>query len=103
MKKIIICLLILNVTIFAYGGTKHVITTVSSISVVEADTLRTVVIIKNVGSVSANLTEQATAEVDGFDLAPGDIYTATERHAKPAINAVTDIGTTTLSVWERKE
>ena len=101
MKKLLILLFCLLPSI-VFADADTITITTSSTSIVAADTDRTSLLIKNVGSTTCYITDEDTATTSDFELAADEVYIANERHSKKAINGITSSGTTTVAVWTGK-
>ena len=101
MKKFLIILLLWCSV--AWADTSTVTVTTVSTSVVTASYQRTSVIVKNIGTTTCYLTDEATATTDDYELEGGEIYVATERFSKRQLNAIVSAGTTELRVWTGKQ
>ena len=101
MIKFLIIFLLWCSLAFAEAGTVTV--TSASTSIVAVDTQRTGLLIKNIGTTTCYITEEATADTNDFELSPDDVYIANGKDAKRAVNGITSSGTTTeIRVWETK-
>lgn len=99
IKVLIICFLWVSI---AFADASSITVTTSSTSVVTADMNRTSLLIKNIGSTTCYITDEATATITDFELAPDDVFIANGRQAKIGINGITSSGTTELRVWTGK-
>ena len=100
MRKFLIIFLLWTSLVFADTSTVTVSTT--STSVVSADNTRQSLLIKNIGTTTCYITDESTAvSTTDFELEAGDVYKATLRDAKQAVNAITSSGSTELRIWEK--
>lgn len=100
MKKLLILFCLLPTLCFADASSVTV--TTNSTSVVTADTQRTGLLIKNIGSTACFITEEATADTNDFELSADEVYIANGKDAKRAVNGITSSSTTELRIWETK-
>lgn len=101
MKKVLILILLLLFCLPAIASVSTITITTASTSLATANADRQSIVIRNTGTTTCYITDEATATTEDMELADGDVYIATGRDAKTAFNGIVSSGTTTVAIWTK--